>query len=92
MDNQLDSMIARLSREATHPRLGDIESSILARIVRAKEARAGNWRRDTLSFAGALAMGFGVALTIGAPPRASTVASLGEDSRLAPSTLLDRGR
>jgi hypothetical protein len=97
MDNQLDSTIRRLSREVTHPRLRDIESSVLARIANAEEARAGRWRAgrwrvDALSFLGALVMGLAGAAAITAPTTASTVASLGEVSRLAPSALLEHGR
>jgi len=91
MDNQIDSTITRLSRGLTHPRLGGIESSILARIAHAREARAGRWRVDALAFLGALAVGLGGAVTMAAPTTATTVASLGEVSRLAPSALLDRG-
>ena len=91
MDKQIDSTIGRLSRGLTHPRLADIESSILARIAHAREARAGRWRVDALAFLGALAVGLGGAVTMAAPTTASTVASLGEVSRLAPSALLDRG-
>ena len=91
MDNQIDSTIRRLSRGLTHPLLGEIESSILARIAHAREARAGRWRMDALAFLGALAVGLGGAVTMTAPITASTVASLGEVSKLAPSALLDRG-
>ena len=92
MDNQVDSTVRRVSRELTHPRPGDLEASILVRIAHAREARAGRWRMDALAFLGALAVGLGGAVTIAAPNTASTVASLGEVSKLAPSALLDRGR
>ena len=92
MDDQLDSTIRRLSLGLTHPRLGDIERPILSRIAKAREARAGRWRMDALSFLCALIVGIGGALTMAAPTTASTVASLTEVSRLAPSALLDHGR
>jgi len=92
MDNHIDATLRRLSQGLTHPRLADIESPILARIATAREARAGRWRVDALSFLGALAVGLGAAVTIAAPTTASTVASLGEISGLAPSALLDHGR
>lgn len=92
MDNQLDSTIRRLSRGLKNARLAEIESAVFARIAQVKEARAHRWRSDLLSFLGALAVGVGAAATIAAPTTASPVVSLGEVSRLAPSSLLEHGR
>ena len=92
MENQIDSTVRRVSRGLTHPRPGDLEASILARIAHARETGTGRWRMDALAFLGALAVGLGGAMTIAAPNTVSTVASLGEVSKLAPSALLDRGR
>ncbi|CAN5913686.1 hypothetical protein BH11PSE3_BH11PSE3_14300 [soil metagenome] len=92
MNDPLDSMIARASRAATHPRLKDIDSSLVVRIAHGRQARARTWRMDVLACAGALAIGLGGALTMTTPTTAATVASLSEVSRLAPSTLLDLHR
>lgn len=93
MDTQFDLTLRRLSQGLTHPRLADIELTVLQRIADARAGRAGQWRLDALAFLGALLIGLGGAVAMAAPTAvAATVASLGGISHLAPSSLLERGR
>lgn len=91
MNSHVDEVIRRVARHATHPGLWTIDSSILARIAK-NRARSGAWRLDAVSFVGALAIGALSAVALAAPTTASTVASLGGISHLAPSALLERDR
>ena len=92
MDQQLDSRLKRVVSQASHPGLRALDVAVIDRIAVERAGRARAWRLDAISFAGALAIGLVGAMTVAAPPAASTSSPLTGLSPLAPSVLLERPR
>ena len=91
MDEEVDAMIGRIARRATHPGLAGLDHAVLRRIATEQAVRAKNWKMDMIAMAGALAIGLGAAALVTRPAPAQDAALFGTASRLAPSTLLGSG-
>lgn len=92
MNTHVDEAIKRITRYATHPRLLALDHAVLQHVAAGRAAVTSAWRLDAISFVGALAIGMVSAIAFTSPTTASTGATLGGISHLAPSSLLERGR
>ncbi len=92
MDDHLDSRLKSVASRAAHPGLRAIDVTILERIAHERTGRARALRLDALAFTGALAVGVASSIIFSTPPAGGPGLTFSGVSRLAPSSLLERGR
>lgn len=92
MNDDLDSVLARLAAAPTPASLADISDLVMARLHADAAAARTGIRIGITGVVGALALGVTGSLVFPATSPAAPLAPFGVAAALAPSTLLDGGR